>query len=132
MNEMKTEVPAPPRNFKQLIAWQKAMRFVVGVYQATKAFPREELFGLTSQLRRAATSIPSNIAEGQGRATAADFRRFLSIALGSCAEIETQLILADDLGYLDDASSKPLLQDISEVARLLNGLYKSLVEESPP
>jgi four helix bundle protein len=126
---MNGEVAVPPKNFKQLIAWQKSMRFVVEVYKATKLFPREELFGLTNQLRRAAVSIPSNIAEGQGRATTADFRRFLSIALGSCAEIETQLMLAHDLGYLDESSSGRLIERVSEVARLLNGLYKSLVDQ---
>ena len=106
------------------------MRFVVELYNATKQFPRDELFGLTSQLRRAAISLPSNIAEGQGRSTTADFRRFLSIALGSCAEIETQLMLAHDLGYLADSSSEHLIDRVSEVARLINGLYKSLAAQA--
>jgi four helix bundle protein len=127
---MKTDAASLPKNFKQLIAWQKSMRFVVELYNATKQFPRDELFGLTSQLRRAAISIPSNIAEGQGRSTTADFRRFLSIALGSCAEIETQLMLAHDLGYLADSSSEHLIERVSEVARLINGLYKSLAAQA--
>jgi four helix bundle protein len=125
---MKRDETIPPKNFKQLIAWQKAMKFVAEVYRATKSFPRVELFGLTSQLRRAAVSIPSNIAEGQGRATAADFRRFLSMALGSCAELETQFLIAADLGYLDESTKSHLIAGISEVARLLNGLYKSLAD----
>jgi four helix bundle protein len=116
------------KNYKQLVAWQKAMMFVSSVYRETKSFPREELFGLTSQLRRAAVSIPSNIAEGQGRATQADFRRFLSMALGSCDEIETQLLIARQLKYFEQQTEEQLSESIAEVGRLLNGLYKSFEE----
>jgi four helix bundle protein len=86
--------------YKDLIVWQKAMDLTEMVYQATKAFPREELYGLTNQVRRAAVSIPSNIAEGQARQSTAEFRNFLSLARGSLAEVETQLMIAQRLGYL--------------------------------
>jgi four helix bundle protein len=114
------------KSFKQLIAWQKAMDLVVNLYGATKPMPRDEQFGLTSQIHRAAVSIPSNIAEGQARGTTRDFLRFLHMALGSCSEVETQLMLARRLGYLSEQSTDELLLDISEVGRLINGIIRSL------
>lgn len=89
----------PVRNYTDLIAWQKAMDFVHRVYALTSGFPGDERFGLTSQLRRAAVSIPSNIAEGEGRETPGDFIRFLAIAHGSLREVETQLRISQRLGY---------------------------------
>jgi len=89
---------------------------VTDIYQVTKSFPSDERFGLTSQLRRAAVSIPSNIAEGQARSSRGEFREFLGIAKGSPAEVETQIIIAKDLGYLNDEG--PVLEKLSEVARL--------------
>ncbi|MCX6039724.1 MAG: four helix bundle protein [Caldilinea sp.] len=91
------------KSYQELIVWQKAMDLVVNVYQITKGFPREETYGLTNQLRRAAVSIPSNIAEGQGRNTAKEFQRFLAVAYGSLQETETQLMLSRRLGYIDEA-----------------------------
>jgi len=115
------------KDFRELIVWQKAMDMVTEIYRATQAFPSEERYGLTSQLRRAAVSVPSNIAEGQGRLTKGEFRQFLGNAKGSLAEVETQLIIARNLGYLVDP--QPLLEQSSEVARLLNGLLRSLTSD---
>jgi four helix bundle protein len=89
-------------HFKELVVWQKSMQLVKQIYLATEHFPSKEIYGLTSQLRRAAISVPSNIAEGQARYSKPDFRHFLLIAKGSLAEIETQLLLANDLGYLKE------------------------------
>ncbi len=114
------------RNYREPIAWQKAMDFVELVYQATKQFPKEELYGLTSQLRRAVVSIPSNKAEGQGRSSTREFQNFLSIAHGSLREVETQLIIAQRLGYLTANALNPLLELAAEVGRLTNGLRNSL------
>jgi four helix bundle protein len=117
------------RHYTNLIAWQKAMDVVVLVYEATKEFPLEERVGLTNQLRRATVSIPSNIAEGQGRHSTRDFLRCLSIAYGSLQEVETQWIIARRLGYLDEEFRAGLSDLTNEVARLINGLMNSL---SPP
>lgn len=118
----------PKRNYRDLIVWQKAMEMVTEIYRVTLAFPREEIYGLTSQIRRAAVSIPSNIAEGQGRLTRGEFRQFLGQAKGSLAELETQTLIAQKLGYIRDSS--PLLDRISEVARLLNALLNSLTTDN--
>lgn len=112
-------------SYKDLIAWQKAMQFVTEIYGVTRAFPRDELYGLTSQLRRAAVSVPSNIAEGQAGFSSKEFRRFLSHARGSLVEIETQLI-AQNLGYLLAGQSQNLLKQASELGRILNGLIASV------
>ena len=112
--------------YRDLIAWQKAMDFVTLVYRETLSFPREEVYGLTSQLRRSAVSIPCNIAEGQERTTTKDFVHFLSIAAGSLAEAETQLLIAQRLGYLDETKTNAVLTASSEVGRLINGLKNSL------
>ena len=115
-------------SYRDLIAWQKAMDLAQDVYRASGSFPREEMYGLTSQLRRCAISIPSNIAEGQGRMTKKDFKLFLGHARGSLLELETQVILAEKLGYLKSSSS--LLNKGDEVKRILNGLIQSM-EEKP-
>ena len=106
--------------------WQKAMDLVEEVYKASKAFPREEVYGLTSQIRKAAVSIPSNIAEGQGRSTTPDFLRHLSIAYGSLREVETQTLIADRLHYLAQEKCQEIMNLAGEVGRLLNGLMTSL------
>lgn len=116
------------QDFRNLIAWQKAIDFVTEVYRATRSFPNEEKFGLTSQLRRAAVSIPSNLAEGQGRLSRGEFRQFLGQAKGSICEVETQLIIAQNPGYLTEP--EPLLEKLHEVARLLNGLLNSLTTDN--
>jgi four helix bundle protein len=114
------------KNYGDLIAWQKAMDLVELIYKATSQFPREEIYGLTNQLRRAAVSVPSNIAEGQGRGSANDFRRFLSISYGSLREVETQILIAKRLHFLTEAQADRVMNLASEVGRLLNGLTKSL------
>ncbi len=116
------------QSYQELIVWQKAVDLVVQVYATTRTFPREETFGLTSQLRRASVSVPSNIAEGQGRHSAKEFVRFLEIARGSLQEVETQLIIANRLHYLDEGQQRTLLAQCAEVARLLNGLCRSIRE----
>ncbi len=113
-------------SYRDLVAWQKSIRWVAEIYRVTKKFPQDERFGLTSQLRRAAVSVPSNIAEGQARLSAADFRRFLGQARGSLVEVETQLAIAKELGYLDQSTAGALNQQTSEVARILNGLLTSI------
>ena len=112
------------RDFRQLIVWQKAMEMVTEIYKATRSFPKEEIYGLTSQIRRSAVSIPSNIAEGQGRNTKGEFLQFLGIAKGSLCEIETQILIAKNLEYL--STTDAMEERINEVGRLLNGLINSL------
>jgi len=114
------------KNYQELIAWQRAMDLVEEVYKASKNFPREEIYALTSQIRRAAVSIPSNIAEGQGRRTTADFLRHLSIAYGSLREVETQILMAERLGYSGLEQTETVMNRAGEVGRLLNGLMASL------
>jgi four helix bundle protein len=114
------------QNYKDLIAWQKAMDLVVEVYQATGAFPPDERFGLTNQVRRAAVSVPSNIAEGQGRGPTRDFVRFLCVARGSLQEVETQLILAARLGSMPQQRCDRLSDLIIELAKVINGLIRSI------
>ena len=114
------------RNYQELIVWERAMDLVEEIYKATKEFPREELYALTSQIRRAAVSIPSNIAEGQGRRTTADFLRHLSIAYGSLREVETQALIARRLSYIAQAKLEEVMDRAGEVGRLLNGLMASL------
>jgi four helix bundle protein len=113
-------------SYRDLIAWRKAMDLVTEIYRATRAFPRHELYGLTNQLRRAAVSVPSNIAEGQARYSQKEFRHFLSHARGSLVEIETQLTIAQNLGYLPAQQSNALLGKAAEVGRILNGLIASI------
>jgi four helix bundle protein len=102
------------------------MDLVQRVYEVSDDFPPKEVFALTNQLRRAAVSIPSNIAEGQGRSTTADFLRFLAIAKGSLQELETQILIACRLGYIKEADQPDLIDRITEVGRVLSGLYRSL------
>jgi four helix bundle protein len=114
------------RDFRDLTAWQRAMDLAEAIYFQTSGFPNHETFGLRSQLRRAATSLPSNIAEGQGRHSRREFRRFVTIACGSLSEIETQLLLAERLKYLTPEVTAHLIEKCAEVGRLLNGLLRSL------
>jgi four helix bundle protein len=114
------------KNYQDLSAWQKAMDLVEDVYRSSKDFPREEIYALTSQIRRAAVSIPSNIAEGQGRRTTADFLRHLSIAYGSLCEVETQILIARRLKYIAQSRLEEVMSRAGEVGRLLNGLMASL------
>jgi four helix bundle protein len=114
------------RNYQQLIAWQEAIELVSDIYSLTSAFPRDEIYGLTSQLRRAAVSIPSNIAEGQGRATTGEFIQFLCHARGSLYEVETQVVISRKLGYITVEQQESLSDALSELGRILNGLITSL------
>jgi four helix bundle protein len=113
-------------SYRDLIAWRKAMDLVTDIYSATRSFPRDELYGLTNQLRRAAVSVPSNIAEGQARFSRKEFHHFLSLARGSLVEIETQLMIAQNLEYLSLLQVQPLLHKASELGRALNGLIASI------
>src|ERR1051325_1703932 len=114
------------KNYRDLIAWQKAMDLVEMVYKATDQFPKEEIYGLTNQLRRAVVSVPSNIAEGRGRNSVNDFRRFLAIGHGSLREAETQILIAQRLHYLNGAQTERLMNLTAEVGRLIQGLNNSL------
>jgi four helix bundle protein len=114
------------RHYRELIAWQKAMDLVELIYRTSAGFPREELFGLTQQVRKAAVSIPSNIAEGQGRGTVRDFQNFLCIARGSLQEAETQILIGERLSYIHAEQVSPVMESSAEVARLINGLHNSL------
>jgi four helix bundle protein len=106
------------------------MSLVTGIYKATAGFPKDELFGLTSQLRRAAVSIPSNIAEGQGHLSENEFRHFLGQARGSLMEVETQLQIAENLGYLHQEQTIKLLEACAEIGRILNGLLASVSKQA--
>lgn len=114
------------QNYRNLIAWQKAMDLVEEVYRLSALFPPDELYGLTSQIRRAVVSIPSNIAEGQGRNSTNEFHRFLNIAHGSLRELETQLAIAVRLNYVPGESIHSADELCQEAGRLINGLLKSL------
>ena len=116
----------PVKNYSDLIAWQKAMDLVELIYKATSQFPREEIYGLTNQLRRAVVSVPSNIAEGQGRGSANDFRRLLAISYGSLREVETQILIAKRLHFLTEAQTERVMNLAAGVGRLINGLSNSL------
>ena len=114
------------RSYQELIAWQRSIQLVADVYRAIQVFPREETYGLTSQIRRAAVSIPSNIAEGRGRLSRGEFKQFLGHARGSIFELESQLLIARSLDYFGDEETRILLGKVAEVARILNGLLRSL------
>jgi len=114
------------RHYKDLTAWQKAMDLVELVYVATSGFPKHEIYGLANQMRRAAVSVPSNIAEGQARFSTRDFRHFLRLSRGSLAELETQVTIAQRLNYIDQTSADAMLSSIDEVSRILSGLISSI------
>jgi four helix bundle protein len=120
------EVQITFKSYRDLEVWQKAMDLVVECYRITNKFPRSELYGLTSQLRRAAVSVPSNIAEGRERQHTKEFVQHLAIAYGSLAELETHLQIAQQLNYLDSSQVRQVLEKTSEVGRMLNGLRRSL------
>lgn len=114
-------------SYRELFVWQKAMTLTKDIYTATKSFPKEEMFGLQSQIRRSAVSIPSNVAEGKSRRSTQEYIRFINIASGSLAELETQLILTGDLGFLALDSKKLLLEQCDEISRMLQGLHDALL-----
>ena len=114
------------RDFRKLEVWQKAHHLTIQVYRVTNIFPSDERFGLTSQLRRAAASVPTNIAEGCGRDSERELARFMSIAAGSASEAEYQLLLACDLDYMQDEKYRGLNQEVNEVKRMLNSFIQKL------
>ena len=114
------------KSYQDLIVWQKGMEVVELVYLVTKVFPKEELYGLTNQVRRAAVSIPSNIAEGHARNSTAEFRRFLSIAQGSKAEVETQILIAQRLHYIQPQQAREILSLLKEISKMLAALKAKL------
>lgn len=117
--------------YRDLLVWQQAMELVVRIYQCSKAFPRDEIFGITSQMRRAATSIPSNIAEGKGRHSPKELAQFLFHARGSLLELETQCMIAQRLGYLGEPEANELQHRSSEVGKLLNGMINHFKDRRP-
>ncbi len=118
------------RNFKDLHVWQKSYTLCLKIYELTAQFPDEEKYGLASQIKKSAVSIPSNIAEGYGRKTTADYIRMLYISYGSICELETQILLAGDLGFIEKDDLNLLSKDINEVERMPKALIKSLKNKS--
>ncbi|MGH9601891.1 MAG: four helix bundle protein [Terriglobales bacterium] len=118
------------QSYRDLRVWQRGVAMVTDIYRITQTFPKQELYGLASQIRRAAVSIPSNIAEGKGR-TNKDFSRFLLHARGSLWELETQLEIGFNLGYVSKETLAECLKQTSEVGRMLNGMLKAFQSEQP-
>lgn len=116
------------RDFRQLKVWEKAHRLALDIYKATASFPKDELYGLTSQIRRASVSIPANLAEGCGRHTEAELTHFSQISMGSASELEYHLLLAYDLGYLAETDFQNLNSNLVEVRRMLNTFLQRLRE----
>jgi four helix bundle protein len=114
------------KTHRDLKVWNNSINLVTNIYQITNDFPRDELFGITSQMRRAAVSIPSNIAEGAARNSTKEFNKFLSIALGSASELETQILISKNLNYLNSNSSEKLLNDLNEIQKMIQGLMRKV------
>jgi four helix bundle protein len=122
-------IPIKIKSHRDLIVWQKAMALATDVYALTKTFPRDELYGLTAQIRRAAASVPANIAEGQGRRLGREFHQFLGNARGSLMELDTHLELALRVGYMNVEQHTAIQAKLNEVGRVLNGLMRSLTSD---
>ena len=118
------------QSYRDLHVWQKARVLVRVVYEVSATFPKEETYGITSQLRRAAISVPSNLAEGSSKGSTPEFLRFISISYGSLCELETQLYLSADLGFITQQACDELLEKTSEIGRMLNGLKRSLKQST--
>lgn len=118
------------QSYRDLDVWKKSIQLVKACYEATKSFPKEEMFGLTSQIRRSAVSVPANIAEGRHRNTAKEILNFLKIAYGSLAELETHLIIALELNYISEAQQNTVLTQTAEIGRMINGLRKALIADT--
>ncbi|MBI2515301.1 MAG: four helix bundle protein [Opitutae bacterium] len=114
------------KDYREILVWQRSHALTLEIYRGTQLFPKEELFGLTSQMRRAAASIPANIAEGCGRDGDAELKRFLNIALGSACELDYFILLAAELGYLSAKQSKPVATEIYEIRRMRGSFIKKL------
>ena len=117
------------RTHRDLDVWKKSIDLVTSIYKFTADYPKDEMYGLTSQIRRCAVSIPSNISEGSARTTRKDFSHFLAIALGSIAELETQLIISKNLNYLPDSVLNELMSELISIRRMTLGLRKSINKE---
>jgi len=116
--------------FRDLMIWQKSMNLVTKIYQSTNHFPKEEIFGLTSQIRRSSVSIPSNIAEGFGRESKQDFLRFLNISVGSLFELQTQLEIAKNISYINENEFNNIFENSREIERMLVSFIKKLKERN--
>ena len=123
---MPLQRPDKIRSFRDLEIWQRGIILTEVVYESTKAFPKEELYGLVAQLRRTAVSIPSNIAEGFARRHNKEYKQFLHISLGSCAELTTQVIIASKLRYIADKAAAAMVNEIEEISKMTMGLIKKL------
>jgi len=123
---MQCSVRSIVQSYRDLIVWKKSMALVLEIYRHTQTFPKIETYGLTSQLRRAAVSVPSNLAEGQARRSTGEFKQFLGNARGSLVEVETQVLISRDLGYLENHATEKLLEATAEIGRMLNGLLAAL------
>jgi four helix bundle protein len=119
-------MPEKIDSYRDLVVWQQAMELAVAIYNATRAWPKEELYGLTSQVRRAATSVPANIAEGYGRENLGSYQQFLRIAQGSLKELETHLLIAERIGIAPGSSIEPLMTSSESVGKLLRLLIRRL------
>jgi four helix bundle protein len=117
------------KTHKDLDVWKKSMDLVMDIYRDTQIFPKEEVYSLTSQIRRAAVSIPSNVAEGASRNSKKEFCQYLYIALGSASELETQILIADRLGYVQDSGK--ILEKTEAIKKMLNGLIRHLIRRAP-
>ena len=123
-------MPPQLKSYRDLLIWKKGIDLVVLAYRGTEAFPKSEIYGLTSQIRRAATSIPANIAEGYGRGSRKDYAQFLFIAQGSLKELETHFIVSEKLAYLTSAQAELLLSHTDELGRMLGALIRQLKSAS--
>lgn len=118
------------KSYRELIIWQKSIQIVTNIYKLTRNFPKEEIFGLISQMRRCAVSVPSNIAEGFGRNSQGDFKRFLNIALGSTYELQTQIEISMNLDYLNIVNYKTLMESCLELEKMINSLVGKIKAKS--
>jgi four helix bundle protein len=128
---MKVDERGKAKSYKELLIWQKGMSLAKFVYKLSGRFPVDERYGLISQIRRAAVSVPSNIAEGQARHTTKEFLQFLSHTLGSLAEVETQLLLSVDLGFAHPEGIAPGLKEIDELQKMIMSIQRKLGADSP-
>lgn len=116
-------------NFRELNIWKRSKDLCISIYKITQVFPKEEMFGLTSQIRRSSVSVPSNIAEGCGRNTQKQLVQFLNIAMGSLTELETQVIISDELSYIGSEKAKVILDEIDQIQKMLNVFKSSIIKQ---
>lgn len=126
-SKMLLKTPNQMHDFKKLNVWNEAIKLVTEIYEITEKFPRMEVYGISNQIRRSAISIPSNIAEGSGRKSSGSFKLFLSYSYGSCCELETQLIIAKNINYIEENILNRLIEKISVIEKMLTNLSKSII-----